>query len=339
MLSSRRFSMLLIAFVLGLTFCSQAWAEKGPAKKKAKGPTYAVQFDVPQSKEEVWNFVEMISNLGFPAYMYSEELNGATQYYAQMGVFRSVEEAADAGRLLAKKVKTKYDLVYANTNKPVVSKDDPAADVAATPPVTTAPAKAEAKPESKPEAPKTEPQAAPTSAPAAPAKAEAKPEAAPQEKAAEPAAAVAPFVAPAAPAPAPQQAKAEPEKKPDTAKKPAPKPEPEKAKAKPEPAHAAQPAVPAAPVQDKVFLVQIYSFSSLDNAKETAKNYKQRGHTVTIYKLFDNTGKEWHAVSIGLAKSYEDAARIAKKFADKEGKQPIINKVDAAFATTRVVTY
>jgi cell division septation protein DedD len=306
--SLHRLSMLAFGVVLSLSLCLPALAEKGPSKKKAKGPTYAVQFDVPQSKEEVWNYVEMISNLGFPAYMYSEEVNGATQYYAQMGVFRSVEEAADAGRLLAKKIKTKYELVYANTNKPVVPKDDPAADLAA---AQAAPVKAET--------PKTE------------------------AKKAEPAPVVAPAVAPAATdvvataGATKTEAKAEPaepEKKPE--KKPEAKPEIAK---KPEPEKPAPEPAPAAAVQDKIFLVQIYSFSSLDNAKETAKNYKQRGHTVTIYKLFDNVGKEWHSVSIGQAQSYENAARIAKKFADKEGKQPIINKVDASFATTRVVNY
>ena len=264
--------MILAKFVCVFFFSlclsvGMAMGAKAPAKAKIQ--FYAVQFEVPQSKEEVWNFVEMISNLGFPAYMYSEESGKKTLYYAQMGTFRTVEEAADAARLLSKKVKTKYDLVYANTNTPVVPKENPANDQAPAKPPALAPEQAVAK----------------------------------------------------APVPA------EP-----PASEPATQFEPQKIAAP-------VPATALAQAKDKIFLVQIYSFASLDNAKETAKNYKRMGHAPTIYKLFDNAGKEWYAVSIGYAQSYEEAARIAKKFAEKENKSALINKVDAEFVVTRVVEY
>ena len=64
---------------------------------------YAVQFIVPSGKEDVWKFVEMISNLNYPAYMFTNELGGEKHYYAHMGTYDSIVEAIDAAVALQKK--------------------------------------------------------------------------------------------------------------------------------------------------------------------------------------------------------------------------------------------
>ncbi len=265
------------------------------ANAQTEQDRYSVQFRLPLDKNEVWNFVEMISGLGYPSYMYTEESGGTTYYYAQMGSYASIVDAIDAASALNKKVSIEYDVVHTNTNSIVKLG-------------TEANKKQEAKviPPKKPETQTTESSGN-------------------QEEYDEPVIA-APSVANVS---APQA------------------PEPPKAPEKPAtPAMtAASPASDTAPAAaqekevEKVYLLQIFSFQMLNNAVQTAKNYKNKGYTPLIIKLYDSQDKEWFIVSVGYAKSQAQASKLADSFAKKEGKRPTLNNVDADFLKTRSVPY
>ena len=242
----------------------------------------------------------MISGLGYPSYMYTEESkDGSTYYFAQMGSYASIIDAIDAANALNKKVKVQYDVVHTNTNtivqlgsgsekttsKPVEPKqpetkstsvaedktayDEPIIAAPEAPAVTAPKAPSIPKTPQTPEQPRTPGQA--SSSQKTPA---------------------------AAPAPAKTQAEAE-----------------------------------------KIYLLQLFSFQVQNNAIQTAKNYKSKGYDAKIMRLFDSQNKEWFVVSVGYAKTQEQAAALADQFAQKEGKRPTLNNVDADFLETRIVPF
>ncbi len=256
-----------------------------------------MQFRLPLDKNEVWNFVEMISGLGYPSYMYTEESDGTTYYFAQMGSYASIVDAIDAASALNKKVSIEYDVVHTNTN--TIVKLGTGSDKKAEPKVTP-PKKAE---------PKTTETASD------------------QEEYDEPV--IAAPKTPAVSAPKAPQA-------PQAPQKPA---TPAVASSSSAPAPAPGPAATQEAEVEKVYLLQIFSFQILNNAVQTAKNYKSKGYDPLIIKLYDSQDKEWFVVSVGYAKTQDQASRLADSFAQKEGKRPTLNNVDASFLKTRTVPY
>lgn len=276
--------------------CLTAFANPPAAIAQNDHERYSVQFRLPLDKNEVWNFVEMISGLGYPSYMYTEESTGSsTYYYAQMGSYPSIVDAIDAASALNKKVSVEYDVVHTNTNTIVKLGSN------------------SGKPASAAKAPQAQ-----------------QPDAQPTQSSKGAGDYDEPIVtAPAAPAVAAPKTPALPEtpQQPDT------------------PALAAKAAAPeAAPAQtqaeeDKVYLLQIFSFQVPNNAVQTAKNYKRKGYDPKIIRLYDSQDNEWFVVTVGHANTQEKAAFLAERFAEKEGKRPTLNNVDANFLKTRIVPF
>ncbi len=299
---------------------------------------YAVQFIVPSGKEDVWKFVEMISNLNYPAYMFTNELGGEKHYYAHMGTYDSIVEAIDAAVALQKKVRVEYEVVLANTNKVVelrkhqdknqeektkgaAREDLPAPD--ALPEKASVDSLVEPYPASKPTPFES----------AAPAEA---PEPAPKNAAREPITASAP--------------------KPVTAKQePAPAPEKKTALAKPQPVMKSQdkpvvkkteapkseqlPPPSVASSGQKTYLLALHSFSQKENAIKTARKYSQKGYDAIIILLYDNNHTPWYIVSPGHFNDSRSAKDFAREFSGKENRFPDIKAVDAQFLQTRVIPY
>ncbi len=81
---------------------------------------YSVQFKLtPPDKEAVWNFVDTISDMGFPGYVFTEETNqGEVLYYAHMGIYDTPAGAAEAIDTLRTRLKNPTltcGIVYAGT--------------------------------------------------------------------------------------------------------------------------------------------------------------------------------------------------------------------------------
>lgn len=292
-----------------------------PAPAEAAGQ-YAVQFTVPSDKDEVWKFVEMLSERNYPAYMFTQDRgSGLVHYYAQMGTYASYDAAVQAAEALQQEVRVDYEIVYANSNK-VAAKD--AADQQTTP----APAPN----------PQPEPAAEPEPQPAEPApQTVAEPATKPQ-----PAAKPAPKPTPApASAPAPAQAQAP---KPTQTQTPKPAQDPPSGdplvqETQPRRQAEHMPPPGSEPIGNTAFLVQLHSFSIKQNALDSARDYAKKGYSPVIILLYDDTHTPWYVLSLGHYPDRQTAAQAAQTFKALEGRAPTLNQVDAEFLETRVVPY
>jgi septal ring-binding cell division protein DamX len=337
--------MLLALLLNGLVLPLPAWtAEK-----------YAIQFIVPSGKDDVWKFVEMISDKGYPAYMFTREIGGEKHYHAHMGTYDSIVEAIDAAVLLQKEVRVEYEIVHANTNKVVnLRKGQERQDQTDLPSDKDSPETLPlpeqplhdpleqplliAEPDTRPEAAGTEPivEPLPASRPT------------PLEKTPEtpPAPAEQPSLAPA-PQPEPRQ---EPEPTPATVLEPEPQTAP-KATPKPAAPPSVAPAPPIAGVdklpppsstapQETAFLLQMHSFSVRENALKAAQEYTARGLPgIVVILLYDSEYRPWYIVSLGHYKDKGAALRAAREFEERENRSLTLNEVDANFLETRIVPF
>lgn len=354
--------LLLVLLLHGLALPHPAWtAEK-----------YAVQFIVPSGKDDVWKFVEMVSDKGYPAYMFTREIGGEKHYHAHMGAYDSIVEAIDAAVLLQKEVRVEYEIVHANTNKVVnLRKGQERQDQTALPPDKDSP-----EPLPLPEQPLHDPLEQPLLI----AEPDAPPEAADTESPVEPLPAsrpaplektpgtplIAAEQAPRTPAPQPEPETAPepasppapkalvPQTEPEPAPAPLPEPVPQPApKATPKPA--APPSVAHAPPvarvdklpppsstapQETVFLLQMHSFSVRENALKAAREYTARGLTgVIVILLYDNEHRPWHIVSLGHYRDRATALHVAREYEERENRSLTLNEVDANFLETRIVPF
>ncbi len=354
--------LLLALLLTGLVLPRPAWtAEK-----------YAVQFIVPSGKDDVWKFVEMISDKGYPAYMFTREIGGEKNYHAHMGAYDSIVEAIDAAVLLQKEVRVEYEIVHANTNKVVnLRKGQERQDQAALPPdkdsAEPLPLPEQplhdpleqplliAEPDAPPQTAGTEPLVEPLPA-SRPTPLEKTPEPpriaaeqAPQTPAPQPEPAPRPEPPPA---PAPKALEPQPEPEPTPAPVPEPVPQPAP-KATPKPA--APPSVAHAPhvasvdklpppsstaPQETVFLLQMHSFSVRENALKAAREYAARDLPgIIVILLYDNEHRPWHIVSLGHYREKGAALRAAREFEERENRSLTLNEVDANFLETRIVPF
>lgn len=331
-----------------------------PGLVQAAGDEFAVQFIVPSDKDDVWKFVEMISDLGYPAYMFTQDMgSGVVNYYAQMGTYANYAVAKDAAEKLRKKVRVDYEIVHANTNKAVSEKELAMMEQEG---ATTA-GGPEAPPADTPDRPAEVMDQAPAPAPApAPQKKEAAPSPAPAPQPAPQPDDVASFDAPTAT----EMAPAKPAPKP--AAKPAPKPEPEQPTAEAAPSASAEsaapqvpevqaaapaptaPEAPAAPATSilppnttpqgqSMYLAQMHSFSIKDNALKAAREYSARGYDPVIILLYDSNHTPWYVLSMGYWGDMRSAREASQRLRIREGRAATINQVDASFLKTRVVPF
>lgn len=323
------------------------------------GPEYAVQFTVPSDREKVWKFVEMLSELGYPSYMFTQD-RGAdmVHYYAQMGTYASFDAAQRAAQELQQKVRVDFAIVQANTNKIVTRAEEKQDGVQASstpeqPPREAAPVAEASKPEPQAVA---EPVTPPASDPVLPAEPEpvltAEPEPAAQKTAVSVEA-----LAHASPEPAPEsyqeasrealQAEAT-RSEPVTAEQPTSEPSEAPSPEQTQPEQTVAAAAPPAPLlppsstggpRNTVFLVQAHSFSVKDNALKAAREYESKGYDPLIILLYDNKHTPWYVLSLGYYGDRATAREAAHSYQARENRSLTLNQVDANFITTRVVPY
>lgn len=354
--------LLLALLLTGLVQPRPAWtAEK-----------YAVQFIVPSGKDDVWKFVEMISDKGYPAYMFTREIGGEKHYHAHMGAYDSIVEAIDAAVLLQKEVRVEYEIVHANTNKVVnLRKGQERQDQAALPPDKDSPEPLPlpeqpmhdpleqplliAEPDAPPEAAGTQPlvEPLPASRPTPLQKTPETPPIAAEQAPQTPAPQPEPEPMPE-PAPAPAPKALEPQPEPEPAPAPVPEPVPQPAP-KPLPKPAGPPSVAHTPriagvdklpppsstaPQETLFLLQLHSFSVRENALKAAREYAARGLPgIIVILLYDNEHRPWYIVSLGHYRDKGAALRAAQEFEERENRSLTLNEVDANFLETRIVPF
>lgn len=294
---------------------------------------FAVQFTVPSDKDEVWKFVEMLSDLNYPSYMFTQDRGaGMVHYYAQMGTYGSFDAAEQAARELQKDVRVDYEIVHANSNKAVsrAELDDRNQPQSTPPPPVPEPVAKKA------------PAKAPQPAPEKPAK--------PEPKAPKPA-----VQAAQVPEPVVSEPVQEPELEPEPVVSPAPEPE---NGTKALPGETARPTVPPPPAPEAsspdndmppssgtataggtIFLVQLHSFSIKQNALDAARDYERKGYSPVIILLYDDTHTPWYVLSLGHYADRKTASKAAKTFQSRENRSATLNQVDATFLKTRVVPY
>jgi len=273
-----------------------------PGRLPAAGE-YAVQFTVPSDKDEVWKFVEMLSDLGYPSYMFTQDRGaGMVHYYAQMGTYASYDAAEAAAKKLQQDVRVDFEIVHANSNK-VASRQE-----------SVIPEPEAVQPEAAASAPESEPSPAPVAAPEPAPEVAAAPQPAPESQ-------------PAAPTPAPAP-------EPQAAPEPAPT---VTATAKPSPP--LPPSSGTATAGDTVFLVQLHSFSIKQNALDAARDYARKGYAPVIILLYDDTHTPWYVLSLGHYADRQTAAQAARTFRNIENRSTTLNQVDATFLETRVVPF
>lgn len=272
------------------TACLAIFLAAAPAAH-ALSDVYAVQFNIVKDKDEVWNFVEMISNLGYPGFMFTEEnAQGAVLYYAQMGTYKDFQEALNEAERLKKVLNVEYAIVHAGSTERAMKVAEN----------NSTPAKAPAKPVSKPVSKQT-----------------AKP-------------AATPVAVPTTPPPAKTPPPPEPPVKNEVAH--APQAAPAQA---PEPTYGSVPQTSS----NKIYIVQIYSFINLDNAKKAARLFHSKGYPSFAMKLFDDDDRVWYVVCIGSADTYERAKAMGQRFFESENKSPTISQIDSSFLKTRLVEF
>lgn len=82
--------------------------------RSAPQEEYVVEFVMPSDKERVWQFVEQLTDLGYPAFMFTRDHgSGQVQYFAQMGVYPDFESADKAARALQDKLTAEYEIILA----------------------------------------------------------------------------------------------------------------------------------------------------------------------------------------------------------------------------------
>ncbi len=337
-----------------------------------------MQFVVPSGKDEIWKFVEMVSDKGYPAYMFTRELGGEKHYHAHMGTYDSIVEAIDAAVALQKEIRVEYEIVHANTNKVVnLRKGQDRQDQTALPSdqtrPETLPLPEEALPEPmEPPALIAEPDAVPESAGSVHALVEPfpaskptplekdleqpllpsdrEPQAAASEP--EPLPAAAPAQTPP-PKPEPSAAKPKAEATPKPAPQfvtPQPEPAPKPAPRRSDPSAVAEtpriaavnplhPPESTAPLET-LFLLQLHSFSIQENALKAAREYSARGlPNIVVILLYDDAHRPWYVVSLGHYRDKGTALRAAREFEERENRSLTLNEVDASFLETRVVPH